>query len=313
MLFELLGLMEYYHPRMQLRLQLARIMILNLLNLYSLIWALFGKIDGMTTSLAKIKNDSQIDATTTSASSYIPSYTDILTSTESSLTTAIENLSSVTMEAITTTLNDIFNQTEFPFSNFTGFQNSSEDPIDDTTETYDYNNYDYFEKSNEVLANLSSEFINFDDDSTSNFTLSYNSTNNFTFIDDYNVTNSSETDFSDIVNSNLLKKSLPILLESPPKIIKTNITVSNQVRSKLRKLCWETMFGQELVKLTVMDLVMKLHDNNQNLYSIESISITVADRLADINSGIFSCFVCSLHELMLVLGLGETFSQISRL
>lgn len=30
-----------------------------------------------------------------------------------------------------------------------------------------------------------------------------------------------------------------------------------ETRKKLRRLCWETMFGQELVKLTVMDLVSK--------------------------------------------------------
>lgn len=45
--FELLGYFEHYHPRKQLRLQLARIMVLNLLNLYSLIFALFVKIDKM--------------------------------------------------------------------------------------------------------------------------------------------------------------------------------------------------------------------------------------------------------------------------
>ncbi|XP_076677343.1 transmembrane channel-like protein [Andrena cerasifolii] len=45
--FEILGLLESYHPRKQLRVQLARIMLLNLLNLYSLIFALFGKINTM--------------------------------------------------------------------------------------------------------------------------------------------------------------------------------------------------------------------------------------------------------------------------
>ncbi|KOX69442.1 Transmembrane channel-like protein 3, partial [Melipona quadrifasciata] len=49
--FEILGLLESYHPRKQLRLQLARIMVLNLLNLYSLIFALFEKIDSMKQDL----------------------------------------------------------------------------------------------------------------------------------------------------------------------------------------------------------------------------------------------------------------------
>ena len=32
--------------------------------------------------------------------------------------------------------------------------------------------------------------------------------------------------------------------------------LNNTEKDRLRKLCWETMFGQELVKLTVMDLVL---------------------------------------------------------
>ncbi|XP_028177658.1 transmembrane channel-like protein 3 [Ostrinia furnacalis] len=53
--FELLGFLEHYHPRKQLRLQLARIMLLNLLNLYSLIFALFSKIEGMSDELNALK------------------------------------------------------------------------------------------------------------------------------------------------------------------------------------------------------------------------------------------------------------------
>ncbi|XP_073957195.1 transmembrane channel-like protein isoform X2 [Choristoneura fumiferana] len=53
--FEYLGLLEHYHPRRQLRWQLARIMVLNLLNLFSLIFALFSKIQGMSEELEKLK------------------------------------------------------------------------------------------------------------------------------------------------------------------------------------------------------------------------------------------------------------------
>uniref|UniRef100_A0AAR5QI69 TMC domain-containing protein n=1 Tax=Dendroctonus ponderosae TaxID=77166 RepID=A0AAR5QI69_DENPD len=70
MLFEVLGFAEQYHPRKQLRLQLARIMVLNLLNLYSLIFALFDKISDMTILLQEIKtnlNESMTSSTTVSS------------------------------------------------------------------------------------------------------------------------------------------------------------------------------------------------------------------------------------------------------
>ncbi|KAF0290362.1 Transmembrane channel-like protein 3 [Amphibalanus amphitrite] len=54
-LFDKLGLLEGYHPRQQLRMQLARIMALNLLNLYTLIFALFGRVDDITAELTALK------------------------------------------------------------------------------------------------------------------------------------------------------------------------------------------------------------------------------------------------------------------
>ncbi|XP_065361939.1 transmembrane channel-like protein [Calliphora vicina] len=59
MIFEALGLFENWHPRQQLRLQLARIMILNLLNLYSLMFSFIYKINSKEKPLSdlKIKND----------------------------------------------------------------------------------------------------------------------------------------------------------------------------------------------------------------------------------------------------------------
>lgn len=57
MFFEVLGLLESYHPRKQLRMQLARIMALNLLNLYSLIFALFDKISQMNKTLMCLKEN----------------------------------------------------------------------------------------------------------------------------------------------------------------------------------------------------------------------------------------------------------------
>ena len=41
------------------------------------------------------------------------------------------------------------------------------------------------------------------------------------------------------------------------KITDEDLMALNETdKNRLRKLCWETMFGQELVKLTVMDFIM---------------------------------------------------------
>ncbi|KAG8268182.1 Transmembrane channel-like protein 3 [Homalodisca vitripennis] len=58
--FEVLGIIEQYHPRKKLRMQLARIMALNLLNIYTLIFASFSKINEMSNTLQALrpKNDS---------------------------------------------------------------------------------------------------------------------------------------------------------------------------------------------------------------------------------------------------------------
>ncbi|XP_064086907.1 transmembrane channel-like protein 2 [Macrobrachium nipponense] len=56
-LFDLVGLLELRHPKNQLQWQLGRIMALNLLNLYTLIFALFNKVYVMTAELREWKDN----------------------------------------------------------------------------------------------------------------------------------------------------------------------------------------------------------------------------------------------------------------
>ncbi|XP_063372904.1 transmembrane channel-like protein [Cydia amplana] len=67
--FELLGYMEKYHPRTQLRWQLFRIMLLNLLNLFSLIFGLFYNIQGMSKDLEYLKPNTTINPNITAVNS----------------------------------------------------------------------------------------------------------------------------------------------------------------------------------------------------------------------------------------------------
>lgn len=268
MMFELLGLMEYYHPRMQLRLQLARIMILNLLNLYSLIWALFGKINGMTERLGQIKKSQEINTTTTNPP---------LMATES---TSTSNMPTSTIKSITDTV--ISRITEILY------QTSTEYPTE-TTENYDYSNTNYFEYeepdtklSTTVETSSVEPFINFTESFTE-FTDAFYLDNDFVNLTDFYSNSSgdlfenSNFNMSNLINSSGLNASSfnnsvfnytnvePIasayqslqynLLQHEPSSFINMDLLNSTTKLELRKLCWETMFGQELVKLTVMDLV----------------------------------------------------------
>ncbi|XP_033023290.1 transmembrane channel-like protein 3 [Lacerta agilis] len=67
--FELVAALEMYHPRTTLRFQLARVLVLYLGNLYSLIIALLDKVDSMSIAESEVHNNGSttVVATTTSA------------------------------------------------------------------------------------------------------------------------------------------------------------------------------------------------------------------------------------------------------
>ncbi|XP_032556475.1 transmembrane channel-like protein 3 [Chiroxiphia lanceolata] len=65
--FELVAALEMYHPRTTLRFQLARVLVLYLGNLYSLIIALLDKVDSMSVTVSSV-NSNASNSTTSLAS-----------------------------------------------------------------------------------------------------------------------------------------------------------------------------------------------------------------------------------------------------
>jgi hypothetical protein len=270
MLFEILGLMEYYHPRMQLRLQLARIMILNLLNLYSLILALFGKINRMLDKMTDIHEKMGIKISTTpksvQSSTEAPIFNPIISSstTESSLTDILHTNITETFDQNTTDsydypyYEDDYNEnsssttvksiTDILFSNITEILSqtfTTKLPINETTEDYSYGNPNYFEEegtsllddvftTTEIIPNATKEFLsNF---VTPDFSEYYYGDENDT------VLNSTvpEIPYNNIHYSFLQQQEMPTYNYNLK-----DLDLSDQLR--LRKLCWETMFGQGMI------------------------------------------------------------------
>lgn len=92
------------------------------------------------------------------------------------------------------------------------------------------------------------------------FTLDYDSqSNTSSIISNDSSINSIETTISSHVVTDLYVENTTEYIESLTHFI-GHMTQAKQL--ELRKLCWETMFGQELVKLTVMDLVNTLTEKS---------------------------------------------------
>ncbi|KAG5335422.1 TMC3 protein, partial [Acromyrmex charruanus] len=339
-LFEILGFLESYHPRKQLRIQLARIMVLNLLNLYSLIFALFHKISSM-------KQDILYDLKPTNKCAHKLVPCDELTRTQQIATLAslclvlINNNthSRVKKEISESTLPSIRQETFFLnplLDNDTLYKDIND--MYDYKDYLDYDNYQFKTDMNnsnesstvsyykEYTESMDDNEIHYDASSTviSNFltdstitehfytssTLSQSETTASTLESNIMEDSSKTIDFDDFteetttpsisdsktssvskfnitsavanttITTHIPESQFPTLQPKNKHVIplsKDNCvdrcfekicTTKNlgirleqlnlETRRKLRRSCWETMFGQELAKLTVMDLILTI-------------------------------------------------------
>ncbi|GJQ78717.1 hypothetical protein Trydic_g2751 [Trypoxylus dichotomus] len=333
MIFEILGLGEQYHPRKQLRLQLARIMLLNLLNLYSLNFALFDKISDMQ----KEWDDSLSVFYNSTNCTRICSNVTISKLGSANLTPLDRKIRSIegNFNGNGLGMNFSYNATEEDlqgvlFWNTTQFQenatssdttfaylgNGSRTPFTTMEALWNFTTeegvLDFRENFDKFLRYLYSESTigDFDVGNVTKFLLNgTDSTPNYSeLFENLSSTSPTSTDSiaanflistTDLVTSSVTineaaslstselrgtapyteaseTKNIPITTLIPrifpPISPQENLTCSCRLdsiedfmatldyknQSKLRSLCWETMFGQELVKLTVMDLFMTI-------------------------------------------------------
>ncbi|CAH1179502.1 unnamed protein product [Phaedon cochleariae] len=346
MIFEVLGLLEQYHPRKQLRLQLARIMVLNLLNLYSLIFALFDKIDDMTAeqeqfrNITKLMNESSTTLRTTPL--YTTSSMDATTSIPFIETTECYEECLVTEIGRELIADNLISELSLNVSNVAishleqlimGFVTNISSALDTANSTFPVNSsliFNISDSTNETLLNIIQTLIpessstNMKDmfidyltyilyslnDSNSTMTyfdndtiipeenvtdIHFSTTSSFEqfttvfpFLDNLTGTNQEDI-FLTSTLSNILDNvsaTLSTVKESPtnspncrnictvvkipldteissPTITTTSLEITEMglnysMQARLRSLCWETMFGQELIRLTLTDLVMTI-------------------------------------------------------
>ncbi|XP_053994834.1 transmembrane channel-like protein, partial [Hylaeus volcanicus] len=356
--FEILGLLESYHPRKQLRVQLARIMVLNLLNLYSLIFALFGKINSMKQDLRVLQPKMEICShepiectgdmkksrqlvTLASLSLILASnVTDLQYRNETDLQVPVDPAlppSSLMPKNFflnpimdDKSLEEIYNVGDYAspdYENYDGDETKANETasfstenvlrdnstlellelnstLDTTTATVDDNfteiSYTGLSEENSD-ASLSSVDLNESTGYGEIIESTGSGTNNMSTTEEDYLSTSSMDDVLDASSSSIVTEefdehptitmeettdesatvdsSSASLNEGLTSLVKedevvkcfervcttttedptaSSKTLNLKSRKKLRRLCWETMFGQELAKLTVMDVVLTI-------------------------------------------------------
>jgi hypothetical protein len=203
--------------------------------------------------------------TSTSSAPEIQTFAETSSTTETPSTTVVS-----TTEGILTKIAKIVNETLYNMTTTT------ELPLEEPTENYDYSNPNYFEVVDE--PNLSSNFSTphetasmdpfgnepfYIDTDPGNLSIAFFTNTTGNLFENFNMTNLiNSTDFNDSLAYNNYTDPEPqydnfqysFLHQETPAFINMDL-LNSSTKLELRKLCWETMFGQELVKLTVMDLV----------------------------------------------------------
>ncbi|XP_014261006.1 transmembrane channel-like protein 3 [Cimex lectularius] len=287
--FDLIGMLERYHPRKALRLQLARIMALYLLNLCSFIYGTFSQVHTKSSELRNFTLTSHFGQPNATSKPTIGTFTTSQTFTAYSKKHArTENSvicrqvevdclisSTTTAMAIALLLTSTVNTTQSTTS--TDFNYGGEILNNSSVMNFDYSDgvqsESYYPNSTilslDSLPDLSMSSNNEMDSNRTNDSKSVQTPGNKCYIqrcEDVNgniteiltnFTTDRNWDFSS-TNTQTTISGATELDDPNPNRSRSSKKLDMETRKKLRSLCWETSFGQALVKLTIMDLVMTI-------------------------------------------------------
>ncbi|XP_023248331.1 transmembrane channel-like protein 2-A [Copidosoma floridanum] len=318
--FEILGMIESYHPRKQLRFQLFRIMILNLLNMYSLIYALFKKINSSEVELQSLKPKVSSSTTSTCYRKLVQCEPSVLATSALAVMSLVlqPNVSSIPKSPNATTnqselglseayptydspktfgldVNDIYSllgddedsegpknyidwennvvwsslSVENDTANATEGMSSSYGPprAEDGYPHVDYDYEGYWDEDNRTEGSTTEQPVTPGVESSTARTITTNEPPTVRPIHDAQA---APTTAKAVPSTTRLvgEPCTGRVVECYERVCSNETGSSEEdylvsrapldmtTRRKLKNLCWETMFGQELAKVTVVDLVL---------------------------------------------------------